>query len=85
MGSSRAVQEAEEIAEAVAQKQNAGRRKRELENKLKSLDAQIAILSSEFEVQKEELNKLTSEDEFRDQALVNLRSRITSIRKTDEP
>ena len=62
MGSSRAAQEAKEMAEAVAQSKNVVRRKRELESKLKSLDAQITALSSEFEVQKEELNKLTSED-----------------------
>lgn len=84
MGSYRAAQEAEEISEAVAQKQNAERRKRELENRLKSLDAQIAILSSEFETQKEELDKLASEDEFRNKALVNSRSRIARMRKADE-
>jgi len=85
MGSSRAVQEAEELTEALAQKQNAERRKREIENKLKSLDAQIAILSSEFEVQKEELDRLASEDELRNKALTNSRNRMARMRKADEP
>jgi circadian clock protein KaiC len=85
MGSSRAIQEAEEISTAIAQKQNAERRKRELENKLKSLDAQIAILSSEFEMQEEELNKLASEDELRDKMIANGRNRLARIRKADEP
>ena len=55
MGSSRAAQEAKEMAEAVAQSKNVVRRKRELESKLKSLDAQITTLSSQFEAEKEEL------------------------------
>ncbi len=59
MGSSRAAQEAKEMAEAVAQSKNVVRRKRELESKLKSLDAQITALSSEFETEQEELNKLS--------------------------
>ena len=41
MGSSRAAQEAKEIAEAIAQSKNVVQRKRELESKLKFLDAQI--------------------------------------------
>ena len=53
MGSSRAAQEAKEISEVAAQRKNVARRKRELESKIKSLDAQITALSSEFEVQKE--------------------------------
>ncbi|MPM66021.1 Circadian clock protein kinase KaiC [bioreactor metagenome] len=84
MGSSRAVQEAEEISEVVAQKQEADRKKRELENKLKSLDAQISILSSEFEMQKEELDKLSSEDELRNKALANSRNKIAHMRKADK-
>lgn len=85
MGSSRAIQETEELSEAAAQKHAAERKKRELENKLRSLDAQIAILNSEFENQKEELDKLASEDELRNKALANSRSRIARMRKANEP
>jgi circadian clock protein KaiC len=59
MGSSRATQEAKEMAEAIAQSKNVVQRKRELESKLKFLDAQITTLNSDFEMQKEELDKLT--------------------------
>lgn len=83
MGSSRAGQEAKELAEAVTQSKNEVRRKRELESKLKSLDAQITALSSEFEVQKEELDKLTSEDALRSKALAKDRSEMARIRKAD--
>jgi circadian clock protein KaiC len=83
MGSSRAAQEAQETAEAVAQSKNAVRRKRELESKLKSLDAQITALNYEFEAEQEELNKLSSEDTLRIDALAKERSEMARIRKAD--
>jgi circadian clock protein KaiC len=83
MGSSRAAQEAKEMAESIAQSKNVVRRKRELESKLKSLDAQITSLSSQFEAEKEELNKLTSEDALRSEALTKERSEMARIRKAD--
>jgi circadian clock protein KaiC len=85
MGSYRAAQEAKEMAEAVAQSKNVIRRKRELESKLKSLDAQITTLSSQFEAEKEELNKLSSEDTLRIEALAKDRSEMARIRKADAP
>jgi circadian clock protein KaiC len=83
MGSSRAAQEAKEITEAVTRSKNMVRRKRELESKLKSLDAQITTLSSESDVQKEELNKLSSEDSLRSKTLAEDRSEMARIRKAD--
>jgi circadian clock protein KaiC len=85
MGSSRASQEAKEMAEAVAKSQNTARKKRELESKLKALDAQITALSSDFEMQKEELNKLTSDDELRSKIIAKDKSEIARIRKADKP
>jgi len=83
MGSSRAVQEAKETAATLAQSQEMKRKKRELENKLKSLDAQIAVLNSEFEMQKEELNKFTSEDGLRIDVLAKDRQEMARLRKAD--
>jgi circadian clock protein KaiC len=85
MGSSKAVQEAEELAESVAQRQNADRKKRELETSLKSLDAQIASLNSEYETQKEELDRLISDQQLRNEALATGRSELARIRKADKP
>jgi len=85
MGSSRTVQEAKEMAETATQSKNAARRRRELENKLKALDARITALSSEFEVQKEELDKLSSEDELRSDSLAKDRSEMARIRRADLP
>jgi circadian clock protein KaiC len=83
MGSSRAAQEAKEISEAAVQSKNVVRKKRELESKLKSLDAQITSLSSQFEAEKEELNKLSSEDALRTEAQTRDRSEMARIRKAD--
>lgn len=85
MGSSKAVQEAEELAESVAQRQNADRKKRELETRLKSLDTQIASLNSEYETQKEELDRLVSDQQLRNEALATGRSELVRIRKADKP
>lgn len=85
MGSSRAVHEANETAQAVAQIQTVARKKRELESKLKSLKAQIAGLDFECEMQQEELDKLSSEDESRNKALTKSRTNIARIRKADSP
>ncbi|AKB39210.1 Circadian clock protein KaiC [Methanosarcina mazei WWM610] len=85
MGSSKAVQEAEELAESVAQRQNADRKKRELETRLKSLDAQIASLNSEYETQKEELDRLISDQQLGNEALATGRSELVRIRKADKP
>ncbi len=58
-------------------------RKRELESKLKLLDAQITELSSEFEMQKEELDKLISKDALRMKALEANKSEMARIRRAD--
>jgi circadian clock protein KaiC len=83
MGSSRGAQEAKEKAEAVAQNKIVVRRKRELESKIKSLDAQITALSSELEVEKEELDKLSFEDELRTTTISKDRSDMARLRKAD--
>ena len=58
-------------------------RKRELESKLKLLDAQIAELNSEFEMRKEELDKLISNDILRSKVLEANKSEMARIRKAD--
>jgi circadian clock protein KaiC len=83
MGSAKAVQEAKEMADATAESRKVARRKRELESKLKSLDAQMTSLRSEFEVQEEELNKLTSEEELRTKTFSKERKEIARRRGSD--
>ncbi|RXA17607.1 circadian clock protein KaiC [Methanosarcina sp. MSH10X1] len=85
MGSARAAQEEKEMAEAIAESQRVERKKRELETRLRALDAQIAALNSEFETQKEELDLLITEDEFKAGALEKSKNRMALMRKADEP
>ncbi len=85
MGSSRTAQEAKEMVEAATQNRDVSRMKRELESKLKSLNAQIAILSSELDLKKEDLDKLTSEEGLRSKALAKDRSEMARMRSADGP
>ena len=83
MGSSRAAQEAKEKADALTQKQENERKKRELENRLRSRDAQIAALRREFEVEETELNKLIGEEELKHDAADESRIYMARLRKAD--
>lgn len=83
MGSARAAQEARENEEMVARDQKAERKRRELESRLKSLDAQMVALRAEFETEEEELKRLTAEDELRSKSLAQSRSDMAKLRKAD--
>jgi circadian clock protein KaiC len=83
MGSARVAQEARENEEIMARNQKAERKRRELEGKLKSLDAQMAVLRAEFETEEEELKKLSAEDEHRSKSLAQSRSEMAKLRKAD--
>ena len=83
MGTSRAAQEAKEKADALASQQENARRKRELENRLRSLDAQIVALRSEFDSEETELNKILREEELRHDAADESRMDMARLRKAD--
>ena len=83
MGSSRAAQEAEEKADALAQQQENERRKRELKNRLRSLDAQISALRSQFELEETDLNRMIREEELRHYAADKSRIDMARLRKSD--
>ncbi|HSD58148.1 MAG TPA: circadian clock protein KaiC [Methanotrichaceae archaeon] len=83
MGSARVAQEARENEEIMARDQKAERKRRELEGRLKSLDAQMAVLRAEFETEEEELKKLTREDELRSKSLAQSRRDMAKLRKAD--
>lgn len=83
MGSERAAREAAEREVAVEYGQEIERKKRDLENRLRSLDAQISMLRSEFEINAGELSKLSSEYELRSKAAENGRKEMARLRKAD--
>jgi circadian clock protein KaiC len=65
MGSSRATQEARDEAESIAEREKIKRRKCEKENMLRLLNAQIAALRSEFELEDKELNNMVRGEELK--------------------
>ncbi|NTV27569.1 MAG: circadian clock protein KaiC [Methanothrix sp.] len=84
MGSSRVAQEAREEAEILAQQQENERRRRELENRLRSLDTQIAVLRSEFETEEKELNKIIGKEALRREATDKGRTEMPRLRTADD-
>jgi circadian clock protein KaiC len=83
MGSSRLAQAAKEEAEAQAEQQQIERSKHEKENKLRLLDAQIAALRSEFEMEEKELNKIISAEELKHDAKDKSRTDMARLRNSD--
>jgi circadian clock protein KaiC len=83
MGAERAAQEARDVSEAEAYKKESERMKLVLQNKLKSLDAQIAMLRSEYEREAESLKVLASEEDIRDKVLIDTRNEMARIRRAD--
>ncbi len=83
MGSSRVAQEAKEEADAIVQQQEVERRRREKENRLRLLDAQIAALRSEFEAEETELTRIKGEEELMHEASDKSRTDMARLRKAD--
>ncbi len=83
MGSSRVAQEAKEDADAIVQQQEVARRRREKENRLRLLDAQIATLQSEFEAEETELTRIKGEEELMHKASDKSRTDMARLRKAD--
>ncbi len=83
MGTERIAQEAKEKADAVTNDQETLRRRRTLENKIESLNAQMNMLHLECETNEDELNKLLSEDDQRSKAMSNGRREIARLRGAD--
>ncbi|HWQ19940.1 MAG TPA: circadian clock protein KaiC, partial [Methanotrichaceae archaeon] len=83
MGTARAAQEAKELADSVSHRQEMGRKKRELERKIKSLDAEIALLQSDFQSDREELDRIVAEEESRDEAQAQSRDEMAQLRRAD--
>ncbi len=82
-GSSLLVEQAHEQALAVAQNQEAGTKKRELEYKQKAIEAQIAALRAEFEIEQLKALKMDAQDEERDTVRTDDRVQMAKQRQAD--
>jgi circadian clock protein KaiC len=80
-GSARAVQEAEEMASDLVSRREAERRIREQEHKRNALEAKIAALRAEFEVETQEVHLMAEEEQNRQTVLTKDRIEMTHLRK----
>lgn len=84
-GAARAAQEAKEKAESTARRQDIELRQRQLAQKRKTLDAQIATMRAQFEAEKEELDKEIAQQTLRGEMLEENRTEMAHLRKADSP
>ncbi len=82
-GSSRLSQEAREEADALALRQEAERKDRDRMRKREALDARIAALRKEFEVEEAEAEIATADAVSREQAIADDRAAMSRSRKAD--
>jgi circadian clock protein KaiC len=80
-GSARATQRAEEKASEMARRREVDRRLREQERKRNALEAKIAALRAEFDVECEELHLIAEEEQQRQSALAKDRTNMEKLRK----
>jgi len=82
-GSGRVVQEAQEKAQALVRGQEIGGRKRELERKQQALEAHIAALRAEFEVELAKAATTAAQDKTRTGVLDGDRVQMAHLRQAD--
>ena len=82
-GSALLVEQAHEQALAVAANQDAGTKKRELQYKQEAIEAQIAALRAEFEIERLKALKMTAQDEERATVLTDDRVQMARQRQAD--
>ena len=82
-GSSRFSQEAREKAADVERRQEAKRRERDRVKKREALEARIAALRKEFEVEEEESEAAETQEGLREQVMIESRNSMARSRKAD--
>jgi circadian clock protein KaiC len=82
-GSSRLSQEAREQAAVVARQRDAERSERERTRKREALEARIAALRKEFEVEEEESKAASTQEVLRDRLILETRNAMARSRKAD--
>ena len=82
-GSARQAQEAREKAEALLRLQGIERKHRELDRKREALEARIAAMRKDFEVEAEEARRVIGEDKAREEVIEVDRERMSVSRMAD--
>ena len=82
-GSARNALEAQEKAQALVREQESESKKRERERKRQAMEAQIAVLRAEFEVEQVEATKTMGQDQTRAGVLAGDRVKMARLRQGD--
>lgn len=80
-GSARKAFAMQKSAEEALRKKTLGRKNKEIENKKKILNARIADLTSQFELEKEELDRIYTEDELKIEVAEQAREGMVKMRE----
>jgi circadian clock protein KaiC len=83
-GSARVAQEARDKAESLECKQEIERKQREIERKKTAIEAQITALRTQFEDEKDELERLIAKEKQRDETLASETRTLAKARQADE-
>jgi circadian clock protein KaiC len=83
-GAGRVAQEAREKTEILERNQEIERKQREIERKKLSIEAQIATLRSDFEAEKDEMERAISREKLHQKVLVEETQAMAQSRKADE-
>lgn len=84
-GSARMAQESRERADALVRRQSIERRQRELQQKQKAVEAQIAALRRDFEQYEAEMQLLILQEQGSEGSLERDRQEMASSRRSDNP
>ncbi|WP_230198985.1 circadian clock protein KaiC [Geotalea daltonii] len=82
-GAARIAQEAKDRASAIDRRQETERKQRELERRKKIVEAQIASLQEEFEIEQEELQRIVTHEKLNDEALMRESLELAKARQAD--
>jgi circadian clock protein KaiC len=82
-GSARVSQIAEEKAARLVREQEIESKERQIERKREIMEAQIAELKAQFEVEKQELDKVIAQDKLKENILLEDREAIARIRHSN--
>lgn len=83
-GSARAAQEAKEKAALLIRKQEIETKRRNIQRKRKALEAQIASLRAEFSAEEEELEKILSQEQLKENTIATGREAMGKLRGADQ-
>ncbi len=83
LGAARQAQEARDKAAALLARQNIETKQRELERKRQALEAHIAALRNEFEIEVDETSRVIVQEQMRETALREDRARMAVTRQAD--